>query len=260
MGSNLIPDWKTLLDGLDLDCIGTMFSWRLKMNQSKMFLCAGVKSFAERFGERCQERSTQSSSAGGAAQPKTFTVTPSAVTPNTRMVQERLRAAQTSATATADLTQRQKMVGFQQRHADRSSSPRYTNAELTGGLIAGAGVGAGSDTRSLPERKEQGRGSSVGGQGQGQPACQTHQTNERCTTSSTGDVTVLPRVNLQEPLGQPAETKVGPPSEPQEEVSSEATPPSQSSDTPVKRITPGIYLLDWFLKMEINWCTIFSRR
>ncbi|XP_075969050.1 anillin [Anarhichas minor] len=69
----------------------------------------GVKSFLERFGERCQERSTnQSSPAGGAAQCKTPTVTPSSVTPNTRLVQERLRAARAANTTTADLTQRQK--------------------------------------------------------------------------------------------------------------------------------------------------------
>ncbi|XP_040908966.1 anillin isoform X2 [Toxotes jaculatrix] len=68
----------------------------------------GVKSFLERFGERCQERNNPSSPAGGTIQAKTPTVTPS-VTPNTRLVQERLRAAQASNTTTADLAQRQKM-------------------------------------------------------------------------------------------------------------------------------------------------------
>uniref|UniRef100_A0A8C9X7M4 Anillin n=1 Tax=Sander lucioperca TaxID=283035 RepID=A0A8C9X7M4_SANLU len=67
----------------------------------------GVKSFLERFGERCQERTNQSSPAGTHA--KTPTVTPSAVTPNTRLVQERLRAAQAASTTTADLAQRQKL-------------------------------------------------------------------------------------------------------------------------------------------------------
>ncbi|XP_034401463.1 anillin isoform X2 [Cyclopterus lumpus] len=67
----------------------------------------GVKSFLERFGERCQERTNQCSPAGGAAQPKTPTVT--SVTPNTRLVQERLKAARAANTTTADLTQRQKM-------------------------------------------------------------------------------------------------------------------------------------------------------
>uniref|UniRef100_A0A667ZIF2 Anillin n=1 Tax=Myripristis murdjan TaxID=586833 RepID=A0A667ZIF2_9TELE len=64
----------------------------------------GVKSFLERFGEKCQERTNQSSPAGGATQGKTPTVTP-----NTRLVQERLRAAQAAKTTTADLTQRQKL-------------------------------------------------------------------------------------------------------------------------------------------------------
>ncbi|XP_030644349.1 anillin [Chanos chanos] len=66
----------------------------------------GVKSFLERFGERCQERH-QSSPSAGAGQSCTPTVTPRA-TPNARLVQERLMGTQ-STTATADLTQRQKM-------------------------------------------------------------------------------------------------------------------------------------------------------
>ncbi|KAM8767517.1 anillin isoform 2-T2 [Acanthopagrus schlegelii] len=69
---------------------------------------SGVKSFLERFGEKCQERTNQSSPAGSTANAKIPTVTPS-VTPNTRLVQERLRAAQAANTATADLTQRQKL-------------------------------------------------------------------------------------------------------------------------------------------------------
>ncbi|KAM6974280.1 anillin [Tautogolabrus adspersus] len=69
----------------------------------------GVKSFLERFGEKCQERTNHSSPAGGSSQPKTPTVTPSSATPNTRLVQERLRAAQAANTTTADLTQRQKL-------------------------------------------------------------------------------------------------------------------------------------------------------
>ncbi|XP_035536822.1 anillin isoform X2 [Morone saxatilis] len=69
----------------------------------------GVKSFLERFGERCQERTNHSSPAGGTPQAKTPTVTPSSVTPNSRLVQERFRAAQTANTTTADLTQRQKL-------------------------------------------------------------------------------------------------------------------------------------------------------
>ncbi|XP_058475110.1 anillin isoform X2 [Solea solea] len=68
----------------------------------------GVKSFLERFGERCQERSNQCSPAGGSTQAKTPHATQS-VTPNTKLVQERLRAAQAANTTSADLTQRQKM-------------------------------------------------------------------------------------------------------------------------------------------------------
>uniref|UniRef100_A0A8C4EFL4 Anillin n=1 Tax=Dicentrarchus labrax TaxID=13489 RepID=A0A8C4EFL4_DICLA len=70
----------------------------------------GVKSFLERFGERCQERTNHSSPAGGTPHAKTPTVTPSSVTPNSRLVQERFRAAQTTNTTTADLAQRQKLV------------------------------------------------------------------------------------------------------------------------------------------------------
>ncbi|XP_070703150.1 anillin [Pempheris klunzingeri] len=69
----------------------------------------GVKSFLERFGERCQERTNQKSPAGATAQSKTPTGTASSGTPNTRLVQERLRAAQAANTSTADLTQRQKL-------------------------------------------------------------------------------------------------------------------------------------------------------
>lgn len=80
------------------------------------YSCVGVKSFLERFGERCQERNDQTSSPGCATQAKTPSVTQSAVTPNTRMVQERLRAAQALNTTTADLTQRQKLVGLYWQH------------------------------------------------------------------------------------------------------------------------------------------------
>ncbi|CAJ1084140.1 anillin isoform X4 [Xyrichtys novacula] len=68
----------------------------------------GVKSFLERFGERCQQRTNQSSPAGDSSHIKTPSVTPSA-TPNTRLVQERIRAAQAANTTCADLTLRQKL-------------------------------------------------------------------------------------------------------------------------------------------------------
>ncbi|XP_021428008.2 anillin isoform X3 [Oncorhynchus mykiss] len=83
-----------------------------------------VKSFMERFGERCQERSGLSSPATchGAATRNPNIVNPSgaglagrtpvvsqSVTPNTRLVQERLRAAQAANTATTALAQKQKL-------------------------------------------------------------------------------------------------------------------------------------------------------
>ncbi|KAK0150262.1 Anillin [Merluccius polli] len=67
---------------------------------------AGVKSFLERFGERCQERQGTPTGTGG-TQAKNPSVTP-LLTPNTRLVQEKLRAAQAT-TTTSDLTQRQKL-------------------------------------------------------------------------------------------------------------------------------------------------------
>lgn len=146
----------------------------------------GVKSFAERFGERCQERNTQNNSAGGATHTKTFTVTPTAVTPNTRMVQERLRAAQAMNTATADLTQRQKM--------ERESELAQIRARFQKG--------------NMWKNKDE---------------------------AAAADV--------KEPLDKPAVTEVSPPSEPREEVSSEPTLSSGSSDTPVKRFPPGQGLL-----------------
>ncbi|XP_016105073.1 anillin [Sinocyclocheilus grahami] len=66
----------------------------------------GVKSFLERFGERCQERNQNSPSALG-GQGHTPVATPSA-TPKSRLLQERLGCTQTTST-TAVLTQKQKM-------------------------------------------------------------------------------------------------------------------------------------------------------
>ncbi|XP_054619940.1 anillin isoform X2 [Dunckerocampus dactyliophorus] len=57
----------------------------------------GVKSFLERFEERCQERTKQCSPAGGGSQ---------TTTPSTRLA---LRTAQTPKTTTADLIQKQKL-------------------------------------------------------------------------------------------------------------------------------------------------------
>ncbi|XP_016094940.1 actin-binding protein anillin-like [Sinocyclocheilus grahami] len=66
----------------------------------------GVKSFLERFGERCQEHNQNSPSALG-GQGHTPVATPSA-TPKYRLLQERLGCAQATST-TAVLTQKQKM-------------------------------------------------------------------------------------------------------------------------------------------------------
>ncbi|XP_011607550.1 anillin isoform X2 [Takifugu rubripes] len=78
-------------------------------SQDKTPGAPGVKTFLERFGERCQERSHPNTPAGGADYAKVPSVAPSAVTPNSRLMQERFRAAQVANTTTADLTQRQKM-------------------------------------------------------------------------------------------------------------------------------------------------------
>uniref|UniRef100_A0A8C2C0Z9 Anillin n=1 Tax=Cyprinus carpio TaxID=7962 RepID=A0A8C2C0Z9_CYPCA len=66
----------------------------------------GVKSFLERFGERCQERNQNSPSTLG-GQGHTPVATPSA-TPKSRLLQERLGCAQATST-TAVLTQKKKM-------------------------------------------------------------------------------------------------------------------------------------------------------
>uniref|UniRef100_A0A672S838 Anillin n=1 Tax=Sinocyclocheilus grahami TaxID=75366 RepID=A0A672S838_SINGR len=76
------------------------------ISQSPLKNQVGVKSFLERFGERCQERNQNSPSALG-GQGHTPVATPSA-TPKSRLLQERLGCTQTTST-TAVLTQKQKM-------------------------------------------------------------------------------------------------------------------------------------------------------
>uniref|UniRef100_A0A3B5L2B6 Anillin n=1 Tax=Xiphophorus couchianus TaxID=32473 RepID=A0A3B5L2B6_9TELE len=68
----------------------------------------GVKSFLERFGERCQQHKEQGAPPR-APTPARSAPSTASVTPNTKLVQERLRAAQAAHTATAELTQKQKM-------------------------------------------------------------------------------------------------------------------------------------------------------
>ncbi|CAL8363268.1 unnamed protein product [Arctogadus glacialis] len=65
----------------------------------------GAKSFLERFGEKCQERAHQGTPTGTGGTPAKNL----SVTPNTRLVQDRLRAAQAASTTTSELTQRQKL-------------------------------------------------------------------------------------------------------------------------------------------------------
>ncbi|XP_017282336.1 anillin isoform X2 [Kryptolebias marmoratus] len=68
----------------------------------------GVKSFLERFGERCQERKEYITPTRVPPLAKRIPVTPS-VTLNTRLLQEKLKDAQAANTTTAELTQRQKL-------------------------------------------------------------------------------------------------------------------------------------------------------
>ncbi|MGH0117558.1 UNVERIFIED_CONTAM: hypothetical protein FKN15_005060, partial [Acipenser sinensis] len=62
----------------------------------------GIKSFLERFGERCQERTTQNPPSSTLGQRTTT------VTPNTKTVQERLLKAKQLTTTTADLTRQKR--------------------------------------------------------------------------------------------------------------------------------------------------------
>lgn len=68
----------------------------------------GVKSFLERFGERCQERN-QGSPSNAVGLSRSTVATPSS-THKSRLLQERLPVTQ-EASSTALLTQKQKMVG-----------------------------------------------------------------------------------------------------------------------------------------------------
>lgn len=65
-----------------------------------------VKSLLDRFGDRCQER-TNSPAGRSVQQPAVNRP----ATPSSSLVQSRLTAAQAAKTTTADLTQKQKLVG-----------------------------------------------------------------------------------------------------------------------------------------------------
>ncbi|KAI9548480.1 hypothetical protein NQZ68_007336 [Dissostichus eleginoides] len=106
----------------------------------------GVKSFLERFGEKCQERSNLSSPAGGSRTPRTPAVTPSSLTPNTRLVQERLRAA--AHTTTADLTQKQKLERESELAQIRSRFQKGSNMWKD----QAAGTNKNTDIKEQPEK------------------------------------------------------------------------------------------------------------
>ncbi|XP_033935403.1 anillin isoform X2 [Pseudochaenichthys georgianus] len=103
----------------------------------------GVKSFLERFGEKCQERSNLSSPAGGSRTPAG---TPSSLTPNTRLVQERLRAA--THTTTADLTQKQKLERESELAQIRSRFQKGSNLWKD----QAAGTNTNTDVKEQPEK------------------------------------------------------------------------------------------------------------
>uniref|UniRef100_A0A8C7PQR3 Anillin n=1 Tax=Oncorhynchus mykiss TaxID=8022 RepID=A0A8C7PQR3_ONCMY len=87
----------------------------------------GPSSFMERFGERCQERSVNPSGAGLAGRTP---VVSQSVTPNTRLVQERLRAAQAANTATTALAQKQKLVYEEESHEMEMKVDQSNNSEI----------------------------------------------------------------------------------------------------------------------------------
>ncbi|XP_043074209.1 anillin isoform X2 [Puntigrus tetrazona] len=102
----------------------------------------GVKSFLERFGERCQERNQNSPSASG-GQGHTPLATPSA-TPKSRLLQERLVCSQVTST-TAVLAQQQKM----EREAELA---QIRNRFQKGNMLRSKEDV--SEVRSDPENKE----------------------------------------------------------------------------------------------------------
>uniref|UniRef100_A0A3B3WC76 Anillin n=1 Tax=Poecilia mexicana TaxID=48701 RepID=A0A3B3WC76_9TELE len=88
---------------------GESNSSRISVSKRCISIQTGVKSFLERFGERCQQHKEQGAPPR-APTPARSAPSTASVTPNTKLVQERLRAAQAAHTATAELTQRQKML------------------------------------------------------------------------------------------------------------------------------------------------------
>lgn len=101
----------------------------------------GIKSFLERFGERCQERTTQSPPSSTLGQRTTT------VTPNTKTVQERLLKANQLTTTTADLTQKKR----QERESELAS---IRNRFQKGNMWACDKKDESSDTKPLQTNKD----------------------------------------------------------------------------------------------------------
>ncbi|XP_051811722.1 anillin isoform X3 [Acanthochromis polyacanthus] len=157
----------------------------------------GVKSFLERFGEKCQERNNQGSSSGVTAHSKTPTVTPS-VTPNTRLVQERLRAAQAANTATADLTQRQKLERESELAQIRSRFQKGNNMWKNKDEEAKAKTN--TDNKDKPEKPVECEVASS--EPQDEPSAPTSEradTSTKCTLSGRG-LMVSPPASTSSPL------------------------------------------------------------
>ncbi|KAJ8373145.1 hypothetical protein AAFF_G00270510 [Aldrovandia affinis] len=120
---------------------------------------AGVKSFLERFGERCQERSTKNSpsatAAPGPRSPSTATpsVTTPSMTPNTRLVQDRLKNIQV-VTATADLALKQKLERENELAQIRNRFQRG-NMWKNGEKEAGSKVQPPAENRAMESQPEE---------------------------------------------------------------------------------------------------------
>ncbi|XP_051811723.1 anillin isoform X4 [Acanthochromis polyacanthus] len=158
----------------------------------------GVKSFLERFGEKCQERNNQGSSSGVTAHSKTPTVTPS-VTPNTRLVQERLRAAQAANTATADLTQRQKLERESELAQIRSRFQKGNNMWKNKDEEAKAKTN--TDNKDKPEKPVECEVASS--EPQDEPSAPTSEradTSTKCTLSAGRGLMVSPPASTSSPL------------------------------------------------------------
>ncbi|KAK5911670.1 hypothetical protein CgunFtcFv8_005824 [Champsocephalus gunnari] len=183
----------------------------------------GVKSFLERFGEKCQERSTLSSPAGGSRTPAG---TPSSLTPNTRLVQERLRAA--THTTTADLTQRQKLERESELAQIRSRFQKGSNMWKD----QAAGTNANTDDQAA------GTNANTDDQAAGTNA---NTDDQAAGTNANTDVKEQPE--------KPVEAGASQRAEPEDAA-------AQRTDTPTKSVPPGTELSSISLS---STCTGFER-